>query len=166
MTDVKRRRSPVRLDHVNLTVDDLDETIAWYGRVFGFEVVERDVQEGVPWAVLRAGDSMLCVYAYPERRHLGRFELEEANLHGMNHFSLRVDDESAWASVVERESLEILYGGVVEWPHSRSWYVQDPTGHEIEVTAWHDGRPDFSGRPIRDGRDRRRRREAPPEARS
>lgn len=149
MTGTNRRGSPVRLDHLNMTVADLEESIAWYGRVFGFEVVERDVQDGVPWAVLRAGDSMLCIYAHPDRRHLGRFDLEKAGIHGMNHFSLRIEDEAAWRAVVEGESLEVLYGGVVEWPHSRSWYVQDPTGHEIEVTVWRGGAPDFSGRPIR-----------------
>jgi catechol 2,3-dioxygenase-like lactoylglutathione lyase family enzyme len=36
-----------QLDHLNLTVSHLDETVAWYGRVFGFVLVERDVQDGV-----------------------------------------------------------------------------------------------------------------------
>jgi catechol 2,3-dioxygenase-like lactoylglutathione lyase family enzyme len=139
----------IKLDHVNLTVADLDETIAWYGRVFGFEVVERDVQDGVPWAVLRAEDAMLCVYAYPDREHLDRFELEKRAIHGMNHFSFRIDDVSRWQRVVEDEALEVLYGGVVEWPHSRSWYIQDPTGNEIEVTSWRGDGPDFSGCVVR-----------------
>jgi catechol 2,3-dioxygenase-like lactoylglutathione lyase family enzyme len=138
----------IRLDHLNLTVTDLEETIDWYGRVFGFEVVERDVQEGVPWVVLRAGDSMLCLYEYPARQVLGRFGLDERGLHGMNHFSLSVEDETLWQAIVESESLDVRYGGVIEWPHSRSWYVQDPTGHEIEVTSWHANEPNFEGQPI------------------
>jgi catechol 2,3-dioxygenase-like lactoylglutathione lyase family enzyme len=28
------------LDHLNLTVRNLEESIAWYGRVFGFKKVE------------------------------------------------------------------------------------------------------------------------------
>lgn len=135
----------IQLDHLNLTIKDLDETVAWYARVFGFEVVERDVQDGVPWAVLRAEDAMLCVYEYPERKHLDRFALGERGLHGMNHFSLRIEDVPEWQQIVERESLEVLYGGVVEWPHSRSWYIKDPTGNEIEVTCWRDTTPDFTG---------------------
>lgn len=155
----------LRLDHLNLTVADLDATIDWYVRVFGFGVVERAVQDGVPWAVLRAGDSMLCIYEYPDREFLGRFDLDARRLHGLNHFSLRIEDEGEWAGIVERESLEVLYGGVVEWPHSRSWYVKDPTGHEIEVTSWHHGEPDFEGRPISGDRNARRPSEALPAAR-
>ena len=139
----------IKLDHIKLTIDDLDETIEWYGRVFGFEVVERDVQDGVPWAVLRVEDAMLCVYEHPERTKLDRFELQDRGIHGMNHFSLRIEDESNWQKVVDAESLEILYGGIVTWPHSRSWYIKDPTGNEIEVTSWADGKPDFSGCVIR-----------------
>jgi catechol 2,3-dioxygenase-like lactoylglutathione lyase family enzyme len=139
----------IKLDHVNLTVDDLDATIGWYGRVFGFEVVERDVQDGVPWAVLHIDDAMLCIYEYPEREHPDRFELEKRGLHGMNHFSLRIEDEKRWQEVVERESLDVLYGGIIEWPHSRSWYIKDPTGNEIEVTRWRGGAPDFAGCVIR-----------------
>ena len=43
-----------------------------------------------------------------------------------------------WEEVIEREGLEVLYGGPVHWPHSTSWYVQDPTGWEIEVALWND----------------------------
>jgi hypothetical protein len=37
---------------------------------------------------------------------------------------------------VARENVEVNYGGEVHWPHSRSWYVNDPTGWEIEVVRW------------------------------
>lgn len=35
------------LDHINMTVDDFVETVDWYGRVFGFELVEEAVTEGI-----------------------------------------------------------------------------------------------------------------------
>jgi catechol 2,3-dioxygenase-like lactoylglutathione lyase family enzyme len=137
----------IELDHLNLTVAGLEETIGWYGRVFGFEVVERDVQDGVPWAVLRVADVMLCIYEHPDREQLDSAGLESRSIHGLNHFSLRIGDVKEWQAIVDRESLSILYGGIVEWPHSRSWYIKDPTGHEIEVAHWHDAKPDFEGRP-------------------
>ena len=63
------------LDHLNLTVRDFEETAAWYGRVFGFEVVEKETDaQGRPWGVLRAGDALLCIY---ENRGL-RFEDNDA----------------------------------------------------------------------------------------
>jgi hypothetical protein len=54
----------------------------------------------------------------------------------MAHFGLRIADEEAWLETVDREKIEILYGGEIAWFHSRSWYIKDPTGYEIEVALW------------------------------
>lgn len=126
------------LDHLNMTVRDFDQTVEWYGRVFGFELVEEEVTEGVRWGVIRSGEALLCVYEDLNREHLDRFELRDRGLHGMAHFGLRITDEDEWLEVVDREQIEVLYGGTVEWPHSRSWYLKDPTGYEIEVALWHE----------------------------
>ena len=124
------------IDHVNLTVADFDATAAWYGRVFGFEVVEEGDQDGNRWGVLRTGDSMLCIYEYPDCRLDDRHALRKAGLHGINHFGFRITDGPAWEMIVEREELDVLYGGPLHWPHSMSWYITDPTGWEIEVALW------------------------------
>ncbi|HIG10115.1 MAG: hypothetical protein ABGY71_12015 [bacterium] len=59
-------------------------------------------------------------------------------LHGVSHFSLRIADRSGWEQTIADEELELLYGGLVEWPHSLAWYVADPTGYEIGVALWND----------------------------
>ncbi len=128
-----------QLDHVNLTVRDFDESVAWYGRVFAFEKVEEGVQDGTRWGVIRGGDAMLCIYEYAEREHLDRDASKGRGLHGLSHFALRIDDADEWLATAARENIEIKYGGVIEWPHSRSWYIDDPTGWEIEVVHWNDG---------------------------
>lgn len=124
------------LDHINMTVDDFVETVDWYGRVFGFELVEEAVTEGIRWGVIRSGEALLCIYEDPAREHLDRFELADKGLHGMAHFGLRITDADEWLETVDREGLEVLYGGEVAWPHSTSWYLTDPTGYEIEVALW------------------------------
>ena len=58
------------LDHVNLTVRSFDETVDWYRRIFGFEIVEEEVEDGVRWGVIRSGDAMLCIYEHPGREFL------------------------------------------------------------------------------------------------
>ena len=39
-----------------------------------------------------------------------------------------------------REGLEVEE---IVYPHSRSWYVYDPTGYEIEVVSWKGDRVAF-----------------------
>jgi catechol 2,3-dioxygenase-like lactoylglutathione lyase family enzyme len=125
------------LDHLNLTVASFDESVAWYRRVFGFQLVEDGVQEGVRWGVLRAGEAMLCIYEHGE---LGGVAERGQRV---NHFGLRITDPDAWQQTVADESLDLLYGGAVEWPHSTAWYIEDPTGYEIEVCHWHEGSSRF-----------------------
>lgn len=132
--------SVTRLDHLNLTVRDFEETAAWYRRVFGFEVVERETDaQGRPWGVLRAGDALLCVYEHPEFRFEDADARAGRGVHGVNHFGLRIDDREAWERTMAREGIVPAYGGPVDWPHSTAWYVEDPTGYEIEVALWSDG---------------------------
>ncbi len=124
------------IDHLNLTVADFDATVAWYGRVFGFELVEEDVQDGTRWGVIRQGDVMLCIYQFAEGRLVDRFALREKGLHGINHFGLRITDREAWEETMVREDIEVLYDGPIRWAHSTSWYITDPTGYEIEIALW------------------------------
>lgn len=130
--------SGVKLDHVNFTVSSFDESARWYQALFGFEVVEDQITDGIRWGVLRSGETMLCIYENPDYQHLDRFQLAESSLHGMAHFALRIADPETWLAAAQKLGVEIMYDGVVRWPHSQSWYVKDPTGYEIEVVKWDD----------------------------
>ena len=48
-----------KLDHLNLSVHDFDETTAWYGRIFGFTVVKEGLDDGLKFGVILRGDAML-----------------------------------------------------------------------------------------------------------
>ncbi len=129
------------LDHLNLTVRNFAESADWYRRVFGFEVVEHGIMDGLPWGVLKSGDAHLCIYEEPDRKFVDRFALGEKGIHAFNHFALRITDRDAWRETVKREGVVVDH----EWqyPHSYSWYLNDPTGYEIEVVSWNDDRPRF-----------------------
>ena len=131
------------LDHANFTVRNLEVSIDWYGRVFGFEPVERGEVEGEPWAIIKAGEALLCLYEKTDRTYLDRHQLGEADIQTFAHIGLRVEDRAEWLATIEREDVEVLYGGAIECPHCTSWYIKDPTGWEIEVAHWHAG-VDFS----------------------
>lgn len=120
-----------RLDHVNLSVRNLEESIAWYRDVFGFEAVESGTSvHGRRWAIVAHGDSMICMGEFPERGD----EAAGDAFHRIFHFGLRVDDLEAWRLKVDRLNLSLFYGGEIRYARSRSWYVRDPSGHEIEVS--------------------------------
>ena len=133
------------LDHVNLTVADFDETVEWYGRVFDFKVVEEGVLEGKRWGVIRSVDAMLCIYERPGYTYKDRVEFEREKIHVMRHIGIRFSDRSEWEARMAREGIEVDPDHVVENPHSKSWYIQDPTGYEIEVACWEDDVISFEG---------------------
>ena len=128
----------VALDHINLTVRNLQESINWYSRVFGFEVVEEALYKGRKMAVIRSQNNMLCMYEYPD---LKAPEDDNQN-HRHNHFALRITDVKQWEEIIEKEKVAIDH--TWQYPHSYSWYLYDPTGYEIEVVHWHDQKVSFA----------------------
>lgn len=121
-----------RIDHVNITVANLDESVAWYSKIFGFKKVEGGrTAFGKKWAIVALNDSMI---AMSERKNLKAADQDDESAHKIYHFGLRIDDAEAWRAKINECGLRVYYGGEVEYPHSRSWYVHDPSGHEIEVS--------------------------------
>jgi methylmalonyl-CoA/ethylmalonyl-CoA epimerase len=81
------------LHHVALAVEDLDEAIELYGRLFGAELEERGRidEQGVEAAYLRFGDGRLeLVSPLGPDTPVGRF-LERRGP-GMHHVAFEVDD--------------------------------------------------------------------------
>jgi len=132
----------IAFDHINLTVRNFEESVDWYGRVFGFELVERGTDDEGPWGVIRSGSSMLCIYERRCRKSADE-DSNKDHFHRLNHFGIRVEDRPAWEATIEREAIHPHYGGAIRYPHSTSWYVSDPTGHAIEVSSWDSGEVRF-----------------------
>jgi catechol 2,3-dioxygenase-like lactoylglutathione lyase family enzyme len=128
------------LDHLNMTVKDLDESLDWYRRVLGFERVEAGVWRGRRWAIARSGEALLCLYEHPDRLDP---DPSTHDHHGLSHFGVRIADAAAFEAVLAREGVEVHYGGPTRWPHSTSWYIGDPSGWEIEVVCWDEDRVRF-----------------------
>jgi catechol 2,3-dioxygenase-like lactoylglutathione lyase family enzyme len=126
-----------QLDHMNLSVSDMAATTDFYGRVFGFVEVDGGVQDGVVWKILQSGEALLCLYEHPDYTFVAPGTGARPQ-HGVSHFALRITDRAAWLETMQREQVEVGYGGEVRWPHSSAWYVVDPTGYEIEVALWDD----------------------------
>ncbi len=61
-------------------------------------------------------------------------KFEDESTHQIYHFGIRVSDLEQWRKTVEENSVKVHYGGEIEYPFSKSWYIHDPSGHEIEVS--------------------------------
>ena len=132
-----------QVDHLDLTVRDLEESIAWYSEIFGFHVVERGERPSGPWAIIRSGEALLCIYEAPLRKPPSRYLRDGGERHVVYHFGLRISGRTEWLQTVEKHQLELEFGGEAEYPHSSSWYVADPTGYSIEVVIWNENRIQF-----------------------
>jgi catechol-2,3-dioxygenase len=123
----------IKLDHINLSVANLQASIEWYKKVFGFELVESgNTPRGTPWGIVAFNDSMICMTEYPAKILADQYQ--DPSIHRIDHFGIRVSDLERWKQILQEYQLKLYYRGMVEYPDSRSWYVHDPSGHEIEVS--------------------------------
>lgn len=123
----------IRLDHINLTTRNLRESMEWYEKLFGFSFKEGNVNDPKePWAIIGRDDTMLCLYEDKNLRPAS--ETGEGPFHRVYHFGIRVSDQREWEKRIEETGVTVLYGGAYRYPHSLSWYILDPSGHEIEVS--------------------------------
>lgn len=122
-----------KLDHVNITVKDLDASVQWYHEVLGMRLVEEGKSGlGKRWGIVERDDSMICMTEYPNMKSAS--QMENTEFFQIYHFGFRTPDRKAWEQTVKRHKLKLYYGGINEYPNSVSWYVKDPNGHTIEVS--------------------------------
>lgn len=127
-----------QLDHLNLSISNFDETVAWYRRILGFTPVESGVQSGQRWCILRAGEAMLCLYDAPDT--VGRSG-------GFNHLALRIRDRAALERSLREHQVPINHGGLWRHPHSDAYYLVDPAGNHLELVLWDQDQVSFADRP-------------------
>jgi catechol 2,3-dioxygenase-like lactoylglutathione lyase family enzyme len=105
----------VGINHVALEVGDLEEALAWYGRIFDFDL--RGREPGM--AFVDMGDQFIALSegrTQPPDRH--------------RHFGLVVDDKDATRAALEAAGAEILPG--------RGLNFRDPWGNVVQVVAYQD----------------------------
>lgn len=117
------------MDHINMRVRNLAESVEFYRSLFGFEIKENHADDREePWMILgRPGVAYLCLYEHPDK-------VRQQEALRINHFGWVLEDFEAAAEELRARGVRILYDGPVEWQHSRSLYIQDPNGYEIELS--------------------------------
>ncbi len=115
------------MDHVNMSVLNLEKTVNFYKDLFGFKIRKDDNSPNklvVPSKIIGNDSIKLCLYENPQMSPNG----------GIAHFGFHVTNFDDIIKKCGELDVEVLYGGPVEFEKSVSVYVKDPSGYDIELS--------------------------------
>jgi predicted enzyme related to lactoylglutathione lyase len=103
----------VGINHVALEVDDIDETLEFYGRIFDIELRGRSSR----MAFIDIGDQFIALMK-------GRSGAPDA----VRHFGLVVDDKEAARRALEAAGVEVTSGSFLDF--------RDPSGNLVQIVQY------------------------------
>lgn len=119
------------LDHIAITVKDVQKTIEWYSKIIGLERVHSDMWNGVP-VFMTAKSSGLAIFPAKESLTDSGPATEKFDV---KHFAFRVDKENFERAkkVYEENGLEFT---ISDHEICYSIYTKDPDGYIVELTTY------------------------------
>jgi lactoylglutathione lyase len=108
-----RKARAIGFNHIALEVGDIDEALAFYGRLFDFELRSRSKTD----AFIDLGDQFLALQK-------GRRQPSDDS----RHFGLVVDDKQAVRAALTEAGIEPLPGPFLDF--------RDPWGNRIEIVGY------------------------------
>ena len=114
------------MDHVNMKVKNLEESVIFYKNLFGFDIKKNENPNMIsaPSKIIGNDSIKLCLYEDPQMSPEG----------GIAHFGFHVENFGQIIEKCKELNVEVLYGGPVEFEKSRSVYIKDPSGYDIELS--------------------------------
>ncbi len=115
----------VSIDHVNMKVKNLEQSVEFYRNLFGFEIKQEENpnKTDVPSKIIGNDSIKLCMYEVPDMSPEG----------GIAHFGFNIENFDEIISRCNELEVKILYGGPIDWEKSKSVYIVDPSGYEVEL---------------------------------
>ncbi len=113
MAEAARKARAIGFNHVALEVGDIDEALAFYGRLFDFELRSRSAT----MAFIDLGDQFLALQT-------GRSQPADDD----RHFGLVVDDKEAARAALAAAGVEALPGPFLDF--------KDPWGNRVEIVGY------------------------------
>lgn len=120
------------IDHVALTVQDVERSVAWYRDVLGLERRHEAIWGKMP-AVMYAGETAVALFQATSRSPAPG--PEHANTTVMRHLAFQVDRANFLRAQSELRGRGILVA-FEDHQISHSIYFHDPDGYEIELTTY------------------------------
>ena len=108
------------IDHANLYVRDLQKSVNFYTTLLGFEL-KKD-QPDQQSKIIGNDKIKLCLYENPDLIYTK----------GINHIGFHIENFDEVVEKCSSMNISMPYG-VIEWESSRSVYIIDPNGYEVEL---------------------------------
>ena len=119
------------IDHVALTVRDIERSVAWYQEVLGLERRNEESLGNYP-AVVCAGSTCLALFPVSETEPQ---PLQNRGAITMRHLAIRVNREN-----FEQAQIELRRRGIdfdfEDHDIAHSIYFHDPNGYKVELTTY------------------------------
>ena len=112
------------IDHINLMVINLEQTTNFWKELLGFETLEELPEEN--GRIIGNKKALLALY---EIKGMKKYKKN-----GFSHVSFQIKNFSFIETKIKEMGLEMKYNKVFQWKNSRSIYIEDPNGYEIELT--------------------------------
>ena len=119
------------IDHVAITVSDLQRSIAWYRDILGLERRFRDAWGDVP-TMMCVGETCVALFV-SDRSEQGADEPRETP--SLHHIAFRANRENFEAAQDRFRDLGIEFRPA-DHGIAQSIYIADPDGHRIEITTY------------------------------
>lgn len=125
-----------RILHIGISVADLDRTVAWYGRMFGFKEEKRfeKAELEITGAVISLDGQTIEVLApcAPQSPLCERSGVPQAlRTTGTNHIAIGVDDVAAFHQKCRSEGV-VMVGELIG---GKMFFCTDPDGTLLEIRA-------------------------------
>ena len=120
------------IDHVALSVRDVERSAQWYMDVLGFEPRYEGLWNGIPTFIAKG---TTAIALFPARNHDSKKTQAHAASMDMLHLAFRADRKNFLAAQRELKERGITFE-FQDHEISHSIYFRDPDGHELEITTY------------------------------
>ena len=121
-----------QIDHVALTVKDVERSVAWYRDVLGLERRHEEVWGSLP-AMMFAGETGIALF--PAESPGEAAEPGRGSTSVLRHLAFQVDRRNFDRAQVEFSARGIPFT-FEDHDIAHSIYFRDPDGYEIELTTY------------------------------
>jgi len=119
------------LDHVALSVRDIERSAQWYADALGFKRQHEGMWNGVP---IFMGNGDAAIALFPACEEIGSPSHARPAVRTL-HFAFRADRENFLRAQDELKKRAIPFD-FQNHEISHSIYFRDPDGHQIEITTY------------------------------